>query len=64
MVDVVCVICVMDKVFYFEKINYGVYSDKFFYLYFYLVFKYVDGFDYGGVFQMNLGKVYLIDVEY
>ena len=26
--------------------------------------KYVDGPDYGGVFQMNPGKVYLTDAEY
>ena len=26
--------------------------------------KYVDGPDYGGIFQMNPGKVYLSDAEY
>ena len=26
--------------------------------------KYVDGPDYGGIFQMNPGKVYLTDAEY
>ena len=27
-------------------------------------YPYVDGPDYGGVFQMNPGKVYLTDAEY
>ena len=30
----------------------------------YMVMEYVDGPDYGGVFQMNPGKVYLTDEEY
>ena len=47
-----------------EKINYGAYSDKLSHLHFHLVPKYVDGPDYGGVFQMNPGKVYLADAEY
>lgn len=46
------------------KINYGAYSDKLSHLHFHLVPKYVDGPDYGGVFQMNPGKVYLADAEY
>ena len=40
-------------------IYYGAYSDKLSHLHFHLVPKYVDGPDYGGVFQMNPGKVYL-----
>ena len=54
----------MQKVFNPEKINYGAYSDKLCHLHFHLAPKYVDGPDYGGVFQMNPGKVYLTDVEY
>ena len=47
-----------------EKINYGAYSDKLSHLHFHLAPKYVDGPDYGGIFQMNPGKVYLTDAEY
>ena len=47
-----------------EKINYGACSDKLSHLHFHLAPKYVDGPDYGGVFQMNPGKVYLTDAEY
>jgi len=54
----------MQKTFNPEKINYGAYSDKLCHLHFHLVPKYIDGPDYGGVFQMNPGKVYLADSEY
>ena len=54
----------MQKAFNPEKINYGAYSDKLSHLHFHLAPKYVDGPDYGGVFQMNPGKVYLSDAEY
>lgn len=64
MADVTRVTRAMDKVFAPEKINYGAYSDKLSHLHFHLVPKYVDGPDYGGVFQMNPGKVYLSDEEY
>ena len=40
------------------------YSDKLSHLHFHLAPKYVDGPDYGGIFQMNPGKVYLTDAEY
>lgn len=64
MADVVRVTRAMQKVFNPEKINYGAYSDKLSHLHFHLAPKYVDGPDYGGTFQMNLGKVYLSDAEY
>lgn len=64
MKDVVCVTRAMDKVFHPEKINYGAYSDKLSHLHFHLVPKYVDGPDYGGIFRMNPGEVYLTDEEY
>ena len=64
MADVVRMTRAMQKVFNPEKINYGAYSDKLCHLHFHLAPKYVDGPDYGGVFQMNPGKVYLTDVEY
>lgn len=54
----------MQKVFNPEKINYGAYSDKLCHLHFHLVPKYIDGPDYGGVFRMNPGSVYLEDGEY
>ena len=64
MADVTRVTRAMDKGFPPWKINYGAYSDKLSHLHFHLVPKYVDGPDYGGVFQMNPGKVYLADAEY
>lgn len=38
--------------------------DQLSHLHFHLAPKYVDGPDYGGIFQMNPGKVYLTDAEY
>ncbi|KAA6318179.1 hypothetical protein EZS27_031782, partial [termite gut metagenome] len=64
MADVVRVTRAMDKAFHPEKINYGAYSDKLCHLHFHLVPKYVDGADYGGVFQMNPEKVFLSDTAY
>ena len=64
MADIVRMTRAMQKVFNPEKINYGAYSDKLCHLHFHLAPKYVDGPDYGGVFQMNPGKVYLSDEEY
>lgn len=64
MEDVVRSTRAMQNAFGPEKINYGAYSDKLCHLHFHLVPKYVDGPDYGGVFQMNPGKVYLEDKEY
>ena len=64
MEDVVRVTRAMQKAFNPEKINYGAYSDKLCHLHFHLAPKYVDGPDYGGVFRMNPGEVYLSDAEY
>ena len=64
MADVARVTRAMQKAFQPEKINYGAYSDKLSHLHFHLAPKYVDGPDYGGIFQMNPGKVYLTDAEY
>ena len=64
MADVAQVTKAMQKLFNPEKINYGAYSDKLSHLHFHLAPKYVDGPDYGGIFQMNPGKVYLTDAEY
>lgn len=64
MSDVARVTRAMQKAFNPEKINYGAYSDKLCHLHFHLAPKYVGGPDYGGIFQMNPGKVYLSDEEY
>ena len=64
MADVVKVTRAMQKAFNPEKINYGAYSDKLCHLHFHLAPKYVGGPDYGGVFRMNPGEVYLSDTEY
>lgn len=64
MADVAQVTKAMQKLFNPEKINYGAYSDKLSHLHFHLAPKYVDGPDYGGIFQMNPGKVYLSAEEY
>ncbi|MBO7378844.1 MAG: HIT family protein [Bacteroidales bacterium] len=64
MADVAQATRAMQRAFNPEKINYGAYSDKLSHLHFHLAPKYVDGPDYGGIFQMNPGKVYLSDAEY
>lgn len=64
MADVAQATRAMQKAFNPEKINYGAYSDKLSHLHFHLAPKYVGGPDYGGIFQMNPGKVYLTDAEY
>ncbi len=64
MADVVQVTRAMQQAFNPEKINYGAYSDKLQHLHFHLAPKYVDGPDFGNVFQMNPGKIYLDDDEY
>ena len=47
-----------------NKVNYGAYGDTGCHLHFHLVPKYEGGDEWGGVFQMNPGKVYLTDAEY
>ena len=64
MADVVKVTRAMQKAFNPEKINYGAYSDKLCHLHFHLAPKYVDGPDFGGVFKMNPGEVYLSDAQH
>ena len=46
------------------KVNYGAYGDTGCHLHFHLVPKYRDEFEWGDVFAMNPGKVYLSDAEY
>lgn len=46
------------------KINFGAYSDKLKHAHWHIVPKYEDGFEFGGVFEMNPKKCYLTDEEY
>ena len=50
--------------FHPNKVNYGAYGDTGCHLHMHLVPKYEGGDEWGGVFQMNPGKVYLTDEEY
>ena len=52
------------EVFNPDKINYGAYGDKISHLHMHIVPKYKDGFSYGGVFEMNPGKVFLTESGY
>ena len=64
MSDVCQVATAIQKAFSPTKINYGAYSDKLPHLHFHLVPKYENGFEFGGVFEMNPQIVYLSDAEY
>ncbi len=54
----------LHKAFAPGKINYGAYGDTGCHLHMHLVPKYEGGDEWGGVFQMNPGKVYLSDEDY
>ncbi len=54
----------IHKAFHPDKVNYGAYGDTGCHLHMHLVPKYRDGFEWGGVFEMNPGKTYLSDGEY
>lgn len=54
----------LHKAFSPKKVNYGAYGDTGCHLHFHLVPKYEGGDEFGGIFQMNPGKVYLTDTEY
>lgn len=47
-----------------NKVNYGAYGDTGCHLHMHLCPKYEGGDEWGGIFQMNPGKVYLSDAEY
>jgi diadenosine tetraphosphate (Ap4A) HIT family hydrolase len=64
MEDVNRVAEVMHELFHPEKINFGAYGDTMHHLHFHLVPKYKDGFEWGGVFQMNPKLLFLKDEEY
>ena len=55
---------VLHKLFQPEKVNYGAYGDTGHHLHFHLVPKYIDGYEWGGVFAMNPGEKYLTEQEY
>lgn len=54
----------LHKAFNPDKVNYGAYGDGGCHLHFHLVPKYKDGFEWGTVFQMNPGTVYLEESAY
>lgn len=54
----------IHKAFSPDKVNYGAYGDTGFHLHMHLVPKYKDGFEWGGVFEMNPGKTLLTDEQY
>ena len=54
----------LHAAFHPKKVNYGAYGDTGCHLHFHLVPKYEGGDEYGGIFQMNPGKVYLTEKEY
>jgi len=62
--DVVTAAKAIQQIFTPAKINYGAFSDKLSHLHFHLVPKYVDGYNFGGVIEMNPQKTYLTEEEY
>ena len=64
MADVVKAANAIHKAFNPNKVNYGAYGDTGCHLHMHLVPKYKDGFEWGGVFEMNPDKVYLTEAEY
>lgn len=54
----------LHAAFHPNKVNYGAYGDTGCHLHMHLVPKYEGGDEWGGIFQMNPGKVYLSDAEY
>ena len=64
MADVTRAAKALHGAFHPNKVNYGAYGDTGCPLHMHLVPKYEGGDEWGGVFQMNPGKVYLTDEEY
>ena len=54
----------IHKAFSPDKVNYGAYGDTGCHLHMHLVPKYKDGFEWGGVFEMNPDKTLLTDEQY
>jgi len=64
MEDVVKVARAIHSAFKPDKLNYGAYGDTGHHLHVHLVPKYKDGDEWGSIFQMNPGNVFLADEEY
>ena len=64
MEDINKVAVCIHKVFNPDKVNFGAYGDTMHHLHVHIVPKYRDGFEWGGVFEMNPQKVFLSDEEY
>ena len=64
MADVTRAAKALHAAFHPNKVNYGAYGDTGCHLHMHLVPKYEGGDEWGGVFQMNPGKVYLTEEEY
>jgi diadenosine tetraphosphate (Ap4A) HIT family hydrolase len=52
------------KAFKPTKINYGAYADTLSHIHMHVVPKYIDGYGFGGVFEMNPQKIHFSDSEY
>jgi diadenosine tetraphosphate (Ap4A) HIT family hydrolase len=61
--DVAKVAKAISKAFNPTKINYGAYADTISHIHIHVVPKYIDGFGFGGIFEMNPQKNYLSDTE-
>lgn len=55
---------IIHQLFHPDKLNFGAYGDTMHHLHVHLVPKYKDGFEWGGVFQMNPHAVELDDGGY
>ena len=53
----------IHKVYQPKKVNYGAYGDTGCHLHFHLVPKYEGEYEYGGVFEMNPGRVVISEEE-
>ena len=54
----------IHSAFHPDKVNYGAYGDTGCHLHMHLVPKYKDGFEWGGVFEMNPKQKFLSEQEY
>ena len=64
MADVAQAAKALHAAFHPNKVNYGAYGDTGCHLHMHLVPKYEGGDEWGSIFQMNPGKVYLTDEAY
>lgn len=64
MADVARASRAIHAAFHPDKVNYGAYGDTGCHLHMHLCPKYKGGDEWGGIFQMNPGKVYLSEEEY